>query len=62
MGELQRYLRSARHNWTMTTTTTPYRGPLSAGAPRAAAPPAARARPRAVLAVIGVGALATVGL
>src|SRR3954468_19440470 len=61
MGELQRYRRSSRHNWTM-TTTTPYRGPLSAGAPRAAAPPAARAHPRAVLAVIGAGALATAGL
>jgi predicted ferric reductase len=61
MGEIQRYLRSVRHNWTM-TITTPYRNPLSAGAPRAATRPPARARPRAVLAVIGVGMLATVGL
>ena len=50
-----------RHNWRM-TTATPHRNPLSAGVPRAPSRPAVRAGPRAVLAVIGAGVLATVTL
>jgi predicted ferric reductase len=44
------------------TTATPYRDPRSAAGPGTSAQPATRADPRAVLALIGAGALATVAL